>query len=1021
MSADAAALRRSFGAAQRDMRKAGTRGGLSALPWFMVLGAPGAGTTTLLASCGLTVPRRAPAEQTRPERATWTWWRAEDAVLIDMPGRFVTDPGGWRAALRLLASRRPAQPLNGVVVAVSVTDLTGPPAERERLGEALGQRLAEAEVALCARVPVYIVLTQADRIAGFAEFFDGLANADRDAVLGLTFDLDAHDAAAAFGSEFARLIASLQSRMLERLQQEMDPERRGPIFRFPATVAALGEPLAQFLSTLGTARPPADAPFVRGIYLTAAAPADSLTAGRTASARGSVVTRLFRDVVFAEAGLVTRDRRLIRRRRRIVQASAGFAGGVLALALAGFAAVFIRHAVALDAAQDRIAAYRTLAAGIPTQQVADADFLRILPALDALGPVHEPSAHGLGVGADVERAHAGAYRRALNALLLPRLLVAARTVLQSADAEPRATFEALKLYLMLGTLGPLDAASVAGQAAEMFAALYPGARREAARQRLAAHVDALVAAPLVTVALDGALIASARARIAGRTVAERAYDLLENSAAARALPAWRPSAVLASSGEEAFARTSIGSLRDGIAGLYTADGLRTVVLPGLPGAAEAALAEDWVRGTASDPALTAADVAQDAARIHFDGFRAEWRATLADLRVRRATTPAEARDIAAALAAGTAPVERLANAIAVATDLTGEAADAAATRAAWAASPLDAVDAPDPYADLRRVVRPAGDGTASAIGAIKAPLEAIAAQLSQAIAPGADVAAGFRPDGALAKANAELAAAAGGLPAPLRGWIGGFSANLDALALAAARGAVSGEWALTGAPECLAAIEGRYPFDRASQQDVSMADFKRIFGNGGVFETFFDDRLAAFVDTTASPWVWRGGLDDRDVGTGGFAKDALRQFENAQAIREAFFASGEEPALTFDVTPVALSDDADAVQMEIGSQRVTYFHGPVVGKSIIWPEPSGALQARVGFQPGGWVSGIARQGPWAPLRLIEAADVEELTDGTVRATFVARGHEATFDITATSVRSTLNLPALDDFHCPASL
>ena len=58
------------------------------------------------------------------------WWFTDDAVLIDTAGRYTTqdsdaavDKAGWDAFLDLLKRTRPRQPLNGVIIAIAMSDI----------------------------------------------------------------------------------------------------------------------------------------------------------------------------------------------------------------------------------------------------------------------------------------------------------------------------------------------------------------------------------------------------------------------------------------------------------------------------------------------------------------------------------------------------------------------------------------------------------------------------------------------------------------------------------------------------------------------------------------------------------------------------------------------------------------------------------------------------------------------------------------------------------------------------------
>ena len=1042
------------------------------LPWYMIVGAPGSGKTTLLRNSGLKFPLgdgtggdAADADPVEGVGGTrnCNWWFTEDAILIDTAGRYTTqgdfggtDKAGWLGFLGLLRKHRPSQPVNGVIVTLSVRDMLHQSPD-ERLAEirSVRQRLSELDENLRARVPVYVVLTKTDLLGGFGAFFDALPKSEREQVWGMTFDLEMGGGATAtdaFAREFDLLLERLQTLLLERLQQEPDLETRGRIFRFPAEVASLREALREVVAELTSGSRFARAPLLRGVYMASSTQgvvgAMGAISGATAAAgpasmqRSFFTRRLFSDVLFGEAALVSRDLRLGRRALWLRRAAVTACIACVAVAGVAWTASYARNSAALARVEQSLDDYGRLAKDVPTREVADSDFLRVLPALDALAGGSAalddarilPAAFSPGSLSTVERQHATAYRRALNALLLPRLAVRLQgdlaDDLSEGDAPPHETFETLKLYSMLGGMGPLDAAYVKRRAGAIFERLYKGQGRRAARAALNGHVAALVARPLAPLDLDPILLADARKAVTGRTYGERAYDMLRLSKAATALPEWKASAVITSLGESALRRASKAPLSQGVAGLHTRTGLEAAILPNLMRASEEALAESWVRGEAAPAGLAASDVARDALQLHFAAFEEAWRGYTDDLAVRDADGLSDATEVSRALASKPAPVTALARSIAEATDLAGrgdatEDADTAAkakraaTLALWAKAPVEIDDVPDPYGPLRRALARDGDAP-SQVEAFAEPLDAIYAQLSRASSSNAQVIEIFGVEGKLAQANQALLGEARRLPAPLDTWMAGFAADVAALSLRTARDSIAREWQSGGAEVCRAAVAGRYPFKRDSTRDVALDDFTRVFGPDGVFDGFFKTRLAPFVDTTSSPWRWQGGLGTETVGTSTMSKGALAQFERARAIRDAFFPEGRL-ALSLDVTPVSMSKNADTVMLEMFGRRVVYFHGPVRSKSINWPAREGETQSRIAFLPGGLKQGLRRQGPWSPFRLFDAAKLSSPSDDVVRAAFTVRGRRAAFDVRMGSVANPFRLPALESFSCPQTL
>src|SRR5882757_9034936 len=155
---------------------------LSTLPWYMFIGPPGAGKTTALLNCGLKFPLAGEGNPDSIKGVGGTrncdWYFTDDAVFIDTAGRYTTqdsqaevDKAAWLGFLRLLKHRRRRQPLNGVLVAISLSDLaTLDEDERRAHATAIRRRVRELQDELGVRPPVYVLFTKADLVVGFTEF-----------------------------------------------------------------------------------------------------------------------------------------------------------------------------------------------------------------------------------------------------------------------------------------------------------------------------------------------------------------------------------------------------------------------------------------------------------------------------------------------------------------------------------------------------------------------------------------------------------------------------------------------------------------------------------------------------------------------------------------------------------------------------------------------------------------------------------------------------------------------------------
>jgi type VI secretion system protein ImpL len=251
---------------------------LGVLPWYLVIGAPGAGKSTMLAESGLTFASFG-AGSTRAGAPTRScdWWFTEEAMFLDTTGRYTADPSSqleWKAFLDLVAQVRPELALNGVVVAVSVPDLLKKDdAGVNAAAQQIRDRLNELSRRLNLDVPLYVVFTKCDMIGGFKDFFVSLPPQGREQVLGHTLPWQPGmmpDIRSVFTRETAALLPSLRNRRLGALGAELGAEQQYKVIQFPQQFNAVQKWMGDFLAALLRPNPQQILPSLRGFYFTSA-------------------------------------------------------------------------------------------------------------------------------------------------------------------------------------------------------------------------------------------------------------------------------------------------------------------------------------------------------------------------------------------------------------------------------------------------------------------------------------------------------------------------------------------------------------------------------------------------------------------------------------------------------------------------------------------------------------------------------------------------------------------------------
>ncbi len=1067
------------------------------LPWYVIIGAPGAGKTTALVNSGLQFPLadRFGKAALRGIGGTRNcdWWFTNDAVLLDTAGRYTTqeseqqqDAGEWNNFIGLLRKYRGRQPINGVIVTVSVADLLTQSAEATRQQAlSLRQRLTELHEQLGIRFPVYVMVTKTDLLKGFRAYFGNFDKAQRDQVWGFTFPWERSkhadfDLAGACTQEYALLQQRLDAGLPDRLLQESDGKARAESYLFPQEFAALRPLLFEYLETV-FARSNFETQFSpRGIYF-ASGTQEGLPFDRvmgelnralqlpqedagTSGAWDNVnkespipankgqsffLKDLLQNVIFQEAGLAGSNRWWELRNRAVLWS--GYLLLVAALVIAGllWATSFSNNKAYLKEVNAKVpkvvAQSKNLQAGDLTDLYALLPFLNgvlHLPDSESFDLNHPPITRRMGLyrGVEVSDATQALYQKSLQQLLLPQVAQMITTWLRNDNgSDADYSYEALKAYQMLYQPKHYDGKFLHAWVMLNIQRNQPqNVTREQIKQ-LGWHLSQLLETQIQAspYARDDALVKREQALINQMPLSQRVYGrlrrLLEKSDGL-------PSVSLASLGgpqsELVLSRKSGKAVSEGIPGLYTPEGYWNSFDKNID-SVTAALHDDdqWVLG-GQVQGETKAQTDLAVRQLYMADYMRQWDGLLQDIQLNNSADLSQRINAARVLSGNNSPLRKLVINLSHYLMLEKAApaddkAQAGEDKGSTARNTLDALfrsreqstaasqqqQTPEqsvtahfaPVIELAQPLEKGGktiafDDFLKQIDDLYRYLTAVQDAANSGMPP---------PSG---DAISHLQASAGRLPGSLQNMFTsmavGASSDTQRRDLDNVRKRINVEVGSF----CRQAIAGRYPLSRSGRSEVTPDDLARMFAPGtGLMDSFFRDNLANKVDTTQAAWRFTPGIDGKTLPGG---EGVLRPFQQAQSIRDAFFANGATtPSFRVTVRTVRMDNDILTMTLDVDGQQLRYSHGPQAVQLMSWPGPGGTSQVRMQLGlADGTTATLVTNGAWALNRFFDRAERSGGSSSlSKQAAFNVNGHHITLEFTPNSIRNPFQLPG---FSCP---
>ena len=1082
-------------ATQLLKKSGGRRASLYDMPWYIIIGPPGSGKTTALINSGLEFPLADQFGKGALEGVGGTrncdWWFTNEAVLLDTAGRYTTqesdasvDATAWQGFLDLLKRHRKRRPINGVFVTISIQDvLTLNERERAAHASAIKSRINELYAHFGIRVPVYMILTKADLMGGFMEFFDDLGQAQREQVWGFTLplaDKDTNvDVDTAFSQHFDALTLRLTERVSARLTQEQDMQRRARIFSFPQQVAAIKEPVADLIGKIFKPSRFDEAFLWRGLYMTSGTqegtPIDRLVGSVARSfglqqsalpshsgrGRSYFIGDMMRKVAFAESELAGSNRRL-ERQRAWLQRGSYTAVALIAIASAcGWIVSYFANRALVEDVKVATATLQEAGGQLTERLNHPLDAVPLLNAAESLPTGYGEQVDGvpllrrlgLSQSSRLGRAAEGAYVRLLAHSLLPRVMLDQETQMRRGWDSDEMLFGVLKAYLMLDDDEHYDPFYVSAVWKLTWQDDLPRDTTQEEFDDLMRHASALTLnmPNSLPEALDDELIALAQRDAADITPAQRVYSRVRQEAEARnieelGLPEFSIANVAGSDAAVVFKYDSGAPLSQGVPALFTFEGYHKLFTPINEEESRDLDSDSWVLGDEAEESLASAEIEQQVLELYLSDYADFYTELLADLSVLPPTDRSDAVTKLRILShEQNSPLRRLVNGvlaeITLERDEDSSLVDKVRTlgdRAREAEQSLQrrlngaratprlptASLTPRQRALARMGEKNLGGLRALTEGGETSPFEEVMALLGDLYVVMDDIDQSSDPVAASAQKGGEIEAISAELNRKTQG--------KDPMVSSAVTGIISGVKRVQ-AGDTRRSLNELWRSDGLEECRDTIAN-RYPFSPRASSEIELDDFGTFFG---------KGGVMDvffedhlrRFVNTSrspwswksemsGASTSALAQFERARRIRRAYFRSaGSSPQIRFALEPVTMDSSITRLTLLIGDSKISYDHGPTRPVQFTWPDANSS-EVHIELAPQSPTpSADDEEGDWGWFRLLQRSSMRSDADGagSYEVTFTIGSRRATFELDPKSSYNPFDLTDLTRFSCPERL
>ena len=1055
------------------------------LPWFVVLGSDSSGKTTALKNSGLSFPLSSLSDvslDTLDHTRDCDWFLTDNAVLLDTAGRLSLHAGkqsdqkdtqDWMEFVSLLKQYRPKQPLNGVVMMISVEELLGDKGTLQKLAGTMKKRIQEMRAQLKIDFPIYLMITKLDLLSGFQPFFQHLTEQERQECLGIHVDnADISQAIQVAENSLIKMVEKFYNLSLDVVSNLSTSIDRSAAFNFPDEFERVSQSVIAFLTTLSRNSKFEEAIQWRGIYFSSAGSQSELTISMQSNlyndfhlqkrynytelvqkkrfniSHSFFLKNFFTNVIFNEAGLAGHNKAWFARERFIYWLGIFFIGLTTSVIFVLLFTSYINNSNYLSGVTNR--------AKKLSDEIKQAKVLNFKNSIDFSNRIqkviHDPHITnlndppinyrmGLYQGDQMQKVGQDVYQRLLRDGVMPLVSQNLYDLLRDNKKNDRQfVYNALKAYLMMFDKKHFNQEFMqkwlVGNLSNSKNHELNQVQKEAAEEAL---IQVLSQPDLIfSATYDDELVEMRRRELSRVDVTSVILEqtLQEVRQNKSELPAVSFSSLGGVQSHLLFRRKSGMALKEPIDAVYTKEVYVKLVLPKLIQNTKILFEESsWVLGNyVTGVGQTEEAVRREVQRQYFQQYIKTWNDYIADLTLITPKSAEENIQIAKLLSEKNSPLVNIIKGISENTTLNLSKQlheKQNNTVKSWLGKTgldinqlTDLVESNDKKnGQLTAWIKDTPvDSAFSSFHAliqsekeqpptINGVVDAINDLYVYLVAVNVAVEKGIDlpPDDPFVKYKAEI----GRLPSPFREMLDNFSTIIlnktDKVVDERLMQSLTKQL-VPLTKQCEDMMAQGYPFQSMAKTDVAIESFNNVFGANGIYQKF--GHLSGQTASLAKA----NSLDELMAKNEAFA-ERFSSLNDIQVIKRIYFnKSVDTPSFDFTLKVVVLDSDLENVRITYDGKSQVYSHGPIVPMNLTWPSDDPQIKLNISSPAVSGV-GISSTGAWSIFRLVEQGRIIRQTTNTTVVEYLIKGKKVVLELTTSTPNNPFELSRLRSFQC----